>query len=63
MSDGVRGTSGGATGAAADESPYSLAAADEDDIYKVPQSNNPVDPSKIPEGVLFQVNCEPLFLA
>ena len=30
-------------------------AADTDDIYKVPQCNSPVDPSKLPEGVLFQV--------
>ena len=55
-SDGVPGaaaaTSGGNSGS---DTLYST-ATDTDDIYKVPTSNTPVDPSKLPEGVLFQVN-------
>ncbi len=48
-------SSGIAPGTTAESvSVYSEADAT-DDIYKVPQSNVPVDPSKVPEGVLFQV--------
>ena len=58
MQKGSDGVPRAAAATSGSETLYST-ATDTDDIYKVPTSNTPVDPSKLPEGVLFQVNTPP----
>ncbi len=51
---GIKGSAASATTTNQNEALYST-QADTDDIYRVPQNNDPIDPSKLPPGVLYQV--------
>ena len=52
VNEGIPGVAAAASSgsAAAGDTLYSTAAADTEDIYRVPTSNTPVDPSKTTRG-------------